>query len=672
METLQHYTGLQTLEITNCKLPVQLPDMLKAIMQTQIVALSLDDSGMDDRSARALAEALEQNKALKSLSLRKNNIKDGVRELVKAMEVNQELTKLDISENDIGPCALAFFKNAKGRKREVVHRDVAFFMDAEEAGDAEYQKADSLSLLLTSEEQVLRFAEITSALCAPLMRLKLTMQSESCCDVIPAIGKLQQLTSLSLDMKARAIQDAGCIAVAEALAQLRQLQSVTLNLRSNEIGDEGCRALAEVLRHAPRLTTMNLHLDDNQINNTGCLVWAVNLREMQQLTSMRVSFRGNPEISGEAWAVWLEAVGNLRRLRNVTLVSLRRRTIEASPKALKGVVGHLRELYLASASRHHKAGASVCSTLAGALSQLQQLRSLGLDVADNFVDDLGCTALADALGKLQWLTTISLDMSCNCIRDAGFSALSLALRRLRQLKHVTLNLRSNCMGDAGCRDLAKVLGQLPELSSLSLDIGFNTWRKDIALTTWTQTLSQLRNLAFLGLSMEKRSKSRHLLLQRELGKNRWAALYTAFGLALGKLQRVEILHLSLRGAIGSAVGCTGLVKALGSLAQLQKLRSLSLDLERDCLTGQGCDALAKTLGQLQHLTCLSLAVAENKIEASGCFALATGLGQLKELTSLRLRVSQNCTTAEGRAFLKDAFCRMQGRGLGFDWQLEEL
>lgn len=216
------------------------------------------------------------------------------------------------------------------------------------------------------------------------------------------------------------------------------------------------------------------------------------------------------------------------------------------------------------------------------------------------------------------------------------------------------------------------MGQLPELSSLSLDIGFNTWRKDIALTTWTQTLSQLRNLAFLGLSMEKRSKSRHLLLQRELGKNRWAALYTAFGLALGKLQRVEILHLSLRGAIGSAVGCTGLVKALGSLAQLQKLRSLSLDLERDCLTGQGCDALAKTLGQLQHLTCLSLAVAENKIEASGCFALATGLGQLKELTSLRLRVSQNCTTAEGRAFLKDAFCRMQGRGLGFDWQLEEL
>ena len=267
------------------------------------------------------------------------------------------------------------------------------------------------------------------------------------CDVIPAIGKLQQLTSLSLDMKARAIQDAGCIALAEALAQLRQLQSVTLNLRSNEIGDEGCRGLAEVLRHAPRLTTMNLHLDNNQINNTGCLVWAVNLREMQQLTSMRVSFRGNPEISGEAWAVWLEAVGNLRRLRNVTLVSLRRRTIEASPKALKGVVGHLRELYLASASRHHKAGASVCSTLAGALSQLQQLRSLGLDVADNFVDDLGCTALADALGKLQWLTTISLDMSCNCIRDAGFSALSLALRRLRQLKHVTLNLRSNCMGD---------------------------------------------------------------------------------------------------------------------------------------------------------------------------------------------------------------------------------
>ena len=55
-----------------------------------------------------------------------------------------------------------------------------------------------------------------------------------------------------------------------------------------------------------------------------------------------------------------------------------------------------------------------------------------------------------------------------------------------------------------------------------------------------------------------------------------------------------------------------------------------LDLERDCLTGQGCDALAKTLGQLQHLTALSLAVAENKIEASGCFALATGLGQLKE------------------------------------------
>ena len=103
-------------------------------------------------------------------------------------------------------------------------------------------------------------------------------------------------------------------------------------------------------------TTMNLHLDNNQINNTGCLVWAVNLREMQQLTSMRVSFRGNPEISGEAWAVWLEAVGNLRRLRNVTLVSLRRRTIEASPKALKGVVGHLRELYLASASRAPQGG----------------------------------------------------------------------------------------------------------------------------------------------------------------------------------------------------------------------------------------------------------------------------------------------------------------------------
>ena len=187
------------------------------------------------------------------------------------------------------------------------------------------------------------------------------------CEVLPAIGKLQQLTSLSLDMKARSIQDAGCIALAEALGQLKQLQSVTLNLRSNSIGDEGCTALAEVLRHSPKLTTMNLHLDDNQINNTGCLVWAVHLREMQHLTSMRVSFRGNKEISGEAWAVWLEAVGNLRRLRNVTLVSLRRRTIEASPKALKGVVGHLRELYLASAAGHRKAGASVCSTLAGAL-----------------------------------------------------------------------------------------------------------------------------------------------------------------------------------------------------------------------------------------------------------------------------------------------------------------
>eukprot|EP00439_Symbiodinium_sp_Y106_P046595 s2054_g5.t4 len=611
MQTLQHYTGLETLEITNCKLPVQLPSMLKAIMQTQILALSVDQSSMNDSSACALAKALEENKALKSLSLRKNNIKDGVMALVKAMEFNPELTKLDISENDIGPCALTIFKYAKGRKREVVHRDVAFFIDAEEPGDTEYQKADSLSLLLTSEEHVLRFVEITSALGSPLMRLKLTMQSERCCEVLPAIGKLQQLTSLSLDMKARSIQDAGCIALAEALGQLKQLQSVTLNLRSNSIGDEGCTALAEVLRHSPKLTTMNLHLDDNQINNTGCLVWAVHLREMQHLTSMRVSFRGNKEISGEAWAVWLEAVGNLRWLRNVTLVSLRRRTIEASPKALKGVVGQI--------------------------SQLQQLRSIGLDVADNFVDDLGCTGLADALGKLQSLTTMSLDMSCNCIRDAGFSALSGALRRLKQLKHVTLNLRSNCMGDAGCRDLAKVLGQLPELSSLSLDIGFNTWRKDIALTAWTQTLSQLRDLAFVSLDMEKRSKNRHLLLQREVGKKRWAALYTAFGEALGKLQRLEILHLSLRGAIGSVVGCSGLVKALGSLAQLQKLRSLSLDLERDCLTGQGCDALAKTLGQLQHLTALSLAVAENKIEASGCFALATGLGQLKELTSLRLR-----------------------------------
>ena len=71
-----------------------------------------------------------------------------------------------------------------------------------------------------------------------------------------------------------------------------------------------------------------------------------------------------------------------------------------------------------------------------------------MDVADNFMDDLGCTGLADALGKLQSLTTMSLDMSCNCIRDAGFSALSGALRRLKQLKHVTLNLRSNCMGDS--------------------------------------------------------------------------------------------------------------------------------------------------------------------------------------------------------------------------------
>lgn len=124
-------------------------------------------------------------------------------------------------------------------------------------------------------------------------------------------------------------------------------------------------------------------------------------------------------------------------------------------------------LSLVCAYDHTKLGHECLARLARSLGQLQQIKSLDLDLGDQDVGDDGAAAISEAIAGLPALTALSLDLPQTGIQACGSMALVDALRRLERLTHLKLHLqRSFTAAEA----LAAVLLDIDGLQDLDLNL----------------------------------------------------------------------------------------------------------------------------------------------------------------------------------------------------------
>ncbi|XP_004342433.2 hypothetical protein CAOG_08264 [Capsaspora owczarzaki ATCC 30864] len=176
--------------------------------------LDLAERQIGDEEAKAIAEALKVNKAVKRLLLWENRIGDaGAQAIAEALKVNTTMTHLYLQRNQIG--------NAGAQAI-----------------------AEALKVNTTLSEFDLWGNQIGD------------VGAQAIAEALKVNTKL-----IELSLSQNQIGDAGAQTIAEALKVNKTL--TTLSLHKNQIGDEGARAIAEALQDNKILSS--LYLNENQI-----------------------------------------------------------------------------------------------------------------------------------------------------------------------------------------------------------------------------------------------------------------------------------------------------------------------------------------------------------------------------------------------------------------------
>ena len=431
---------------------------------------------------------------------------------------------------------------------------------------------------------------------------------DGCRSLATGISQLSELSSLSLDLSSTEVGSAGCRALANALSKLQKLEGLSLNLSSDSdsgrIGDDGLQALASEICQLRNLSSLSLDFSDNDIGD-GYHHLTTGLSKLQ-LSSLSLKLGGNKGCVniGKRLAT---ALSNLQSLDHLCLDLS---DIGLSDDACETLVGGFSQLSLQSLSldfSESSVGDAACRLLAAELSP--ELRHLSLAFGCTNVSDLGCRALARALPSQ--LSSLSLDFELTSIWNGcqGIQEFAGEVSKLQQLNSLSLNLSCLRIGDAGWKALAASLSKLP-LSSLSLELR-NSCAGDEGLQALTAAFSELQQLSSLSLNLSDNEVGGYQALAQGLSQLKLSSL----SLDLSENQAGDKCHKSL--AIG--------------ISQLTALSSLSLDLSSTEVGSAGCRALANALSKLQKLESLALDLSGegSKVTAADGRALGASIALLQ-------------------------------------------
>lgn len=403
-------------------------------------------SGIGDRGAVALAEALEENAVLRVLNLRNNGIyEDGCERLAQALERNKSLTELNLCRNYIGTRGAHAFASALLVNSCLKELDISSCglratsapipVKKEEPKEEEYSgpwfrswvEAKARQTPAGNEDSDDEETKARKAEEAAEKAARDAAEKDAIVKMTTAIGRHCALTSVNL--RENRIGDE---AIAELCEGLKVNNSITdLNLWRCSLSPDGAEHLAQVI--CENETLSNLNLLGNDLGNSGIASLAAAIAQNVTLTHLDISGCGMGD-SGPG--------------------------VERMSDCLKSC--KLRELHL---SRNGIADEGI-ECLSAALTENRCLSLLTM--SENSITDRGCVALSEALKKNAALC--ELELCKNKIGDAGARLLGMALTMNCTLK--VLNLQDNLFGTVGAEGLA--VGLEHNSCLVDLDVSRNT------------------------------------------------------------------------------------------------------------------------------------------------------------------------------------------------------
>ncbi|KAG0271686.1 hypothetical protein BGZ95_000468 [Linnemannia exigua] len=367
-EALARCINLPHMKLIHIVLPMDLVELSnlqpkRVFFQPKLsfeVVSGLDEVEVGKSRLQRLAEILQTNSALITLSLCQNSIKqNGAVALSEALKTNSTLTTLILTRNSIGD---------KG---------------AMALSEALKTNSTLTTLYLSSDSIGVNGAAALSE------ALKINS------------------TLTTLNLYDNSIEENGALALSEALKTNSTLTTLDLSfnstltdwtLSSNSIGDNGAVALSEALKTNSTLTTLNLN--NNSIGDKGALALSEALKTNSTLTTLDLSYNANLT----AWTFWYNSIGDngatalseaLKINSSLTALNLRFNSIRdngavALSEALK-TNSTLTTLILTRNSIGDKGAVA----LSEALKTNSTLATLGLQ--NNSIGDKGAVALSEAL-----------------------------------------------------------------------------------------------------------------------------------------------------------------------------------------------------------------------------------------------------------------------------------
>ena len=234
------------IEFSHVKIDCERATALSQLLRgTTLQELTLDDAGIGDDEVTIIAQHLQQNYTLKSLTLSENRIshRGGV-----LLQQNSALKKFILSNNNIGndgAIALAKILQFNSTLEELGISVAGISDDGARAIAQALQHNNTLKTLILSCNKVSGDGAI-------------------------ALATIINSTLQELNLRWNDIGDDGTAAIAEALQHNSALQNLILS--SNGITDNGAIALANALEHNSSL--QRLYLNFNHIRNDGAVALA--------------------------------------------------------------------------------------------------------------------------------------------------------------------------------------------------------------------------------------------------------------------------------------------------------------------------------------------------------------------------------------------------------------
>ncbi|MES2677198.1 MAG: hypothetical protein V4612_02640 [Pseudomonadota bacterium] len=259
---------------------------------TKLSSLSLDTNRFGDEGAMAIASLLTKNKALTNLDLSGNRIGvEGAKAIATALTKNTTLTSLGLNNNMLGGDGVREISTALATNTTLTSLALGFNrMGYEGTMDASLLIKNTLLINLNFSDNTVSYEgvkEIATALATNTTLKSLNLNGNMFGDLeVEEIARALQTnaTLTSLELLGNIFGNTGVTAIAKALETNTTITDLDCSL--NRIGTEGAMAIAAVLETNTPLT--NLNLFQNNIGAEGATQIITALLTNQTLTKLNL------------------------------------------------------------------------------------------------------------------------------------------------------------------------------------------------------------------------------------------------------------------------------------------------------------------------------------------------------------------------------------------------